>query len=487
MTATFARLALLSNVMNKKVDGGQTPLPMTPKISTPATLTIPPSKRKPLPSTLTIPPNSRYVSLFAMDGTNSSNTADKKSKTDNEKVNGEKVNDEKVKDEEEEEKEKEKELERAKIEGRERIKESHIKAYQKIMNAIKKGSGAHASESGLSVGLPYGEVQMHGFLYKKSRWYTKINISSQVWQKRWFVLSDQLWYCRNPLSPEKGRREIPLWKVWNVELDAADPCIVKLFTNKQTYELRALTAEVAERWADALRERIEYVKEVLPQYFDDNGLHDVDEDDEDDYVSTLEYPFGESAGHIAFWILTYPLALLFAISIPDVRKDKCKKMFVLSFLMVCVWIGVMSYGMVWAADRFALAVGIRDDIMGLTITAFGSSLPSLFGSVIAAKQGTADMAVSNAFGSSLTALISIGIPCFVYSAFVYPGKPYPCDSSAILTTNILLIVSLAFFLLFAGISKLRLNIGHGIVFIVSYFVFLVLIVLCTVFNISIKK
>lgn len=392
---------------------------------------------------------------------------------------------EEVLDEDEEEERKEKERERLRKEGRDLIKESHIKAYEKIMNAIKAENTTKTSESGTRVGLPYGEVQMHGFLYKRSPWYTKLNISSLMWYKRWFVLSDTFWYCPNPLSPEKGRGEIPLWKVWKVEVDAADPCIIKLLTSKRTYELRAVTPQLAANWFHALCRRIESVKEVLPQYYSESGLLDVDEGE--DYVSTLEYPFGESYGHILFWVLTYPLALLLYVTVPDVRKDKCKKMFVLTFVMVCVWIGVMSYAMVWAADQFARVVGIPDIIMGLTITAFGSSLPSLFGSVSAAKQGTADMAISNAFGSSLSALVSIGIPCFIFSAFVEPGKAYEAGKGAILTTNFLLILSLIFFLLFAVVSKLRMNKCHGIIFIVSYFVFLTAIVLCEVFDVSFSK
>ena len=359
--------------------------------------------------------------------------------------------------------------------GKTRIKKSHIRAYHKIMKAMKKTKGA-AVESGLDVGLPYGEVQMHGFLYKKSRWYTKINISSQIWQKRWFVLSDTFWYCRNPLSPEKNRREIPLWKVWKVEASPDDACNILLYTKKQTYILRAVSADVAAKWTEALRERIEAVRDALPQYYSDSGLVDVDEDGDDDYVSTLEYPFGESTGHIVFWALTYPLALLFALTIPDTRKDKCKKMFVLSFIMVSIWIGGMSYAMVWAADRFAHVFHIPDDLMGLTITAFGSSLPSLFGSVVAAKQGSPDMAIANAFGSSLTALFSIGLPCFIYSV-IHKGGPYFCESGAILITNFILIGSLIFFLIFAGISKLKLNYIHGVIFTVAYFVFMAFIVI----------
>jgi cation:H+ antiporter len=53
------------------------------------------------------------------------------------------------------------------------------------------------------------------------------------------------------------------------------------------------------------------------------------------------------------------------------------------------------------ASGIAEAVGISDRIIGLTIVAFGTSLPELVTSVIASRKGKADIAVGNIIGSNL--------------------------------------------------------------------------------------
>ena len=370
--------------------------------------------------------------------------------------------------------------------NKDKLVKAHSHAFNSFLGDVKSGSnGDDNVESGTRVGLPYGEVQMHGFLYKKSRWYTKVSISSQMWQRRWFVLGETFWYCRNPLYPEKKRREIPLWKAWKICLSPEDPCTIDIYTRRQTYVLRASDEDNARRWARALKRRVKTARRMHPELYGEAGLVDVEEDDEDE--SLLEFPYGASPGHIFFWAITLPFALLFTFTIPDVKKDKCKRMFPLTFVMVLVWLAVMSYAMIWGASMFAKVLHIPEDIMGVSITAIGASLPSLFGSVIAAKQGSAKMAISNAFGANLCSiLLAFGLPCFFYSAFFHHGEPYVCGSGAIFVTVTVLFLALIVFLIIAAVWKLKLNYIHGIVFIVMYVVLLTFVILSQIFNIGTK-
>jgi Ca2+/Na+ antiporter len=64
-----------------------------------------------------------------------------------------------------------------------------------------------------------------------------------------------------------------------------------------------------------------------------------------------------------------------------------------------VWLAVLADVMMMAAEHVACLLGVPEDLMGLTVTAAGTSLPNLFGSMIVAKQGLGNMAVSNAFGA----------------------------------------------------------------------------------------
>ena len=44
--------------------------------------------------------------------------------------------------------------------------------------------------NGAAFGMDYGDVIMHGFLHKKSDFYSKAHVSKNVWQKRWVVLDE---------------------------------------------------------------------------------------------------------------------------------------------------------------------------------------------------------------------------------------------------------------------------------------------------------
>ena len=80
-----------------------------------------------------------------------------------------------------------------------------------------------------------------------------------------------------------------------------------------------------------------------------------------------------------------------------------------------------------AATKLAQMCSISEDIIGLTIVAFGTSLPELVTSVIASKKGKNDIAIGNIVGSNIFNLL------FVLGAAsaIYPlsfGKEFIIDS-----------------------------------------------------------
>jgi Ca2+/Na+ antiporter len=56
-----------------------------------------------------------------------------------------------------------------------------------------------------------------------------------------------------------------------------------------------------------------------------------------------------------------------------------------------------------------LQIGMPDEVMGYTFLAAGTSVPDLMSSVIVAKQGLGDMAVSSSIGSNIFD-ITFGLP-----------------------------------------------------------------------------
>eukprot|EP00483_Globobulimina_turgida_P001605 UN01607 len=82
----------------------------------------------------------------------------------------------------------------------------------------------------------------------------------------------------------------------------------------------------------------------------------------------------------------------------------------LSFILVLIWLAFLTFICVDAAEKMGNCLNIREDVMGLTLLAVGSSLPDCFSSVLAAKQGKGEMAVSNALGSNVFDInICIGV------------------------------------------------------------------------------
>jgi cation:H+ antiporter len=79
------------------------------------------------------------------------------------------------------------------------------------------------------------------------------------------------------------------------------------------------------------------------------------------------------------------------------------------------------------ATVVASALGVSDRIIGLTVVAFGTSLPELITSVTAARKGNADIAVGNIVGSNIfNILFVLGTSCLIITlpfsaAFVVDG------------------------------------------------------------------
>jgi len=108
------------------------------------------------------------------------------------------------------------------------------------------------------------------------------------------------------------------------------------------------------------------------------------------------------------FFLTLPLVLTMK-TIPDVRKPGWQDWCYTGFTMAIVWIGFYSWVMVTCATVVGKTFGIPDMIMGLTFLAAGTSVPDLLSSVIVAKQGHGDMAVSSSIGSNIFDIL-IGLP-----------------------------------------------------------------------------
>merc|ERR1712100_956028 len=109
-----------------------------------------------------------------------------------------------------------------------------------------------------------------------------------------------------------------------------------------------------------------------------------------------------------------PFALLFFITVPDCRKERFDKFYLGTFIMSIVWIGILSFGMLWFSTRICCTLNIPQVVMGIVIISAGTSVPDALSSILVAKNGQGDMAGSNVLGSNVfNIFLGLGLPWLI--------------------------------------------------------------------------
>jgi len=120
------------------------------------------------------------------------------------------------------------------------------------------------------------------------------------------------------------------------------------------------------------------------------------------------------------WLFLLPIIVLLCFTIPDVRQPGKSRLCFVAFMLSILWIGAFTFLMVEAAEIIGNALGIPIVLMGLTILAAGTSVPDLLSSVIVARMGEGDMAVSSSIGSNIFDItVGLPIPWLLFYA-IYP-------------------------------------------------------------------
>ncbi|NWW37502.1 NCKX1 protein, partial [Panurus biarmicus] len=202
---------------------------------------------------------------------------------------------------------------------------------------------------------------------------------------------------------------------------------------------------------------------------------DSTESDENDEPLSLEWP--ESRTKQAIYLFLFPIVFPLWSTLPDVRNPESKKFFVITFFGSILWIAAFSYLMVWWAHQVGETVGISEEIMGLTILAAGTSIPDLITSVIVARKGLGDMAVSSSVGSNIFDItVGLPVPWFLFS--IFNGlSPVAVSSNGLFCAIVLLFLMLLFVILSIAVCKWKMNKLLGLTMFALYFVFLIISVM----------
>ncbi|NXV32686.1 NCKX2 protein, partial [Rissa tridactyla] len=198
------------------------------------------------------------------------------------------------------------------------------------------------------------------------------------------------------------------------------------------------------------------------------------EEDEDQPLS-LAWP--DTPRKQLTYLLVLPIVFPLWASLPDVRKPRSRKFFPITFFGSITWIAFFSYLMVWWAHQVGETIGISEEIMGLTILAAGTSIPDLITSVIVARKGLGDMAVSSSVGSNIFD-ITVGLPLpWLLYAVINSFAPVTVSSNGLFCAIVLLFIMLLFVILSIAFCKWRMNKILGFLMFGLYFVFLIVSVL----------
>ena len=197
------------------------------------------------------------------------------------------------------------------------------------------------------------------------------------------------------------------------------------------------------------------------------------DDDDDDGGIDLDWP-DELSGKIYF-VLLCPIMFGLAYTIPNCKKKE--HLWPVVFIESILYIGFFSYFMVWWATSIGAVVGISDEVMGYTFLAAGTSVPDLMSSVIVARQGFGDMAVSSSIGSNIFDItLGLPLPWFLWS-IIEGGKGIDVISNSLNFSLLLLILMLVSVVIIIAVCGWRMTKGLGFSMVVLYGLFLTLAVL----------
>tara|TARA_Y100001935_G_scaffold226608_1_gene204376 strand:- start:592 stop:1125 length:534 start_codon:yes stop_codon:yes gene_type:complete len=128
------------------------------------------------------------------------------------------------------------------------------------------------------------------------------------------------------------------------------------------------------------------------------------------------------------------------IEVVSGSADMLKNSIMLVIGLILLVVG-SNFAVVYA-EKFAVSIGISEVIIGLTILAFGTSLPELAATVSAIIKGKNQMVLGNIIGSNILNLVIIVPIIGIFSSAVMPIELWERDSTPLIisTTTFVLIM-----------------------------------------------
>ena len=202
------------------------------------------------------------------------------------------------------------------------------------------------------------------------------------------------------------------------------------------------------------------------------------------YALLALFSFLITPGTIQVWesIILFSLTIIYTIflilrskgvKIEENQNEKKRKWWV-NLILVTLGIAGIIFGgklVVNNASKLAMAMGMSEMLVGLTIVAIGTSLPELVTSIVAAKKGENDIAVGNAIGSCIFNVLLILGFCSILEPYIVNVS----NLNTLIDVVVMLISAIVVFLF--SLKSKKINRWQGIVMVliyVAYFTYIVL-------------
>ncbi|XP_054883990.1 sodium/potassium/calcium exchanger 2-like isoform X3 [Poeciliopsis prolifica] len=174
------------------------------------------------------------------------------------------------------------------------------------------------------------------------------------------------------------------------------------------------------------------------------------------------------------YVILLPIILPLWLTLPNIRSQKARKFFVLTFLASIVWIGIFSYLLRWWAHQ----VDETFDAMGQIRFVEGLIFSSDFiTSLIVAHKGLGDMVVSSNLGCSIF-IVTLFLPVewFLYSV-IHGFSPVAISTEGLFCASILLFVVLLAAVISIIFFKWRIEKSLGLILDLLFLIFVIIRIL----------
>jgi len=174
---------------------------------------------------------------------------------------------------------------------------------------------------------------------------------------------------------------------------------------------------------------------------------------------------GLLAGYISFSFFKANRAAKEAIP-EELKSGKAKGIWILVLYIVLGTVGLI-YGAKWfleGAEAIARNLGVSDRVIAITLVAFGTSVPELAASIIAAFKKEHDIFLGNIIGSNLFNLLAIlGITAIINPISV---------ADEIIQSDVFWMLSTSFVLLPMGLLGNKLSRFDGSLLLITYIIYI---------------